>query len=152
MDETGLFYRMLPDRALASHAISGRKKDKTRITVSVCVNADGSDKQQLIVIGTAKKPRCFKGINMDNLCVLYRSNASAWMTAHIFTDWILDWERKPDSNTDRFPASTYHRSFAASRRRNNSVTENAIPKAVPELGVGHDRKWKQRSDQFAGCH
>ena len=85
---------MLPDRALSSKSISGHKKEKSRITISLCVNADGSDKRPLIVIGTAKKPRCFKNVNMSNLGVLYRSNPSAWMTACIFTEWITEWEKE----------------------------------------------------------
>ena len=94
MDETGLFFRMLPSRSLATHAVPGHKKDKTRITIALCVNSDGSDKLPLLVIGKAKKPRCFAGVNMKNLGVDYKSNASSWMTAMLFQEWIKDWDQK----------------------------------------------------------
>ena len=72
----------------------GHKKEKSRITIAVCLNADGSEKRPLIVIGTAKKPRCFKGINPSNLGIIYKHNESAWMKATIFTEWINEWEEE----------------------------------------------------------
>jgi hypothetical protein len=52
-DERGLFYNMLPDRTLAlkGESCHGRKNSKDRLTVLLCVNSDGSDKQVPIVIG-----------------------------------------------------------------------------------------------------
>jgi hypothetical protein len=38
-DECALFYRMEPDRSLVTKRLSGRKKDKERITVGLCTNA-----------------------------------------------------------------------------------------------------------------
>ena len=60
MDETGLFYRMSPDRTIAARQIGGLKKDKTRITIALCANADGSEKRELFFIAHSQKPRCFK--------------------------------------------------------------------------------------------
>ncbi|XP_046404659.1 tigger transposable element-derived protein 6-like [Ischnura elegans] len=61
-DETGLFFNVLPDRTLAykGECCHGGKLSKDRLTVLVCVNSDGSDKQVPIVIGKSPKPRCFK--------------------------------------------------------------------------------------------
>jgi hypothetical protein len=57
-DETGLFFNVLPDRTLAHKAESchGGKYSKNRLTVLLCVNSDGSDKQVPIVIGKSPKP------------------------------------------------------------------------------------------------
>jgi Tc5 transposase DNA-binding domain len=44
-DETGNFWRQLPQRTLATGKKSGRKKDKTRATVSLTCNATGTDKR-----------------------------------------------------------------------------------------------------------
>ena len=44
MDETGLFYRLLPNSTLAKGPVSGKKKQKERITVALCANATGTDK------------------------------------------------------------------------------------------------------------
>ena len=47
MDETALFYRMESDRGLATKRLEGRKKDKERLTVVACTNANGTDKVPL---------------------------------------------------------------------------------------------------------
>ena len=40
-DETGLFYKMLPNRTLATGKVSGIKKNKESITIGFFVNAKG---------------------------------------------------------------------------------------------------------------
>ena len=57
----------------------GEKKNKDRLTVLFCCNADGSDKQIPLVIGKSKKPGCFNGVKQ-----LPPANSSAWMNADIF--------------------------------------------------------------------
>ena len=59
MDETGLFWKATPDTTLATEALSGTKKQKARISLGNCSNADGSDKPPLLVIGLSLKPHCF---------------------------------------------------------------------------------------------
>uniref|UniRef100_A0AAV1TFJ2 DDE-1 domain-containing protein n=1 Tax=Peronospora matthiolae TaxID=2874970 RepID=A0AAV1TFJ2_9STRA len=54
MDETGLFYSMTPDKTIAQQEVEGFKKDKTRITVALTANADGSDKLPPFFIDTPK--------------------------------------------------------------------------------------------------
>ena len=44
MDETGLFWKMMPSWELSSQSLPGLKKDKTRITLVFCVNATGLDR------------------------------------------------------------------------------------------------------------
>lgn len=61
---------------------------KQRITAMVCANASGSSRLPLLLIGTAKKPRCFKGMNMNALAVQYYAQKSAWMDQKIFTEWF----------------------------------------------------------------
>ncbi|KAE8913425.1 hypothetical protein PF005_g17746 [Phytophthora fragariae] len=60
MDETGLFYKLAPDKTIASRQIEGAKKSKVRVTVALTYNADGSDMREPFIIGHANKPRCFK--------------------------------------------------------------------------------------------
>jgi hypothetical protein len=43
-DETALFWRRSPMRSLATASEPGRKIQKSQITITVCGNADGSDK------------------------------------------------------------------------------------------------------------
>ena len=58
-DEMGLFFNVLPDRTLAykGESCHGGKHSKDGLTVLLCVNSDGSDKQVQIVIGKSPKPR-----------------------------------------------------------------------------------------------
>lgn len=94
MDETGLFFRMTPDRSLTTPAYTkGTKKNKDRITVALCTNSDGTDKLRPLVIGKSEKPRCFKTFN-HKLYVDYAFNKKAWMTGSVFNDWITKVDRK----------------------------------------------------------
>ncbi|CAB5366685.1 unnamed protein product [Rhizophagus irregularis] len=64
MDETGLFYRLEPDRTLATKHLHGRKKNKERLSVALCSNADGSHKLNPLIIRKFANLRCFKNINI----------------------------------------------------------------------------------------
>ncbi|CAM4834399.1 unnamed protein product [Rotaria magnacalcarata] len=107
-DETGLFFKALPDRSLvmAKEKCKGGKKSKERFTVLLCTNMTGTDKLKPLVIGKfpttirrvllilieifvegkAAKPRCCKHLNITELPVKWRSNRSSWMTASLFDD------------------------------------------------------------------
>ena len=89
-DETGLYFRLLPDQTLAGSfekSASGRKKSKDRVTINACANASGTIMIPLHLIGKSKRPRCFKGINMKLLPLKYSGQKSAWMTSALFHDW-----------------------------------------------------------------
>ena len=47
LDETALFWKLQPDRSLATKQTSGGKKSKDRITVALCTNKDGLEKLYL---------------------------------------------------------------------------------------------------------
>lgn len=82
-DETGLNYKALPTKTLASFSekyAPDFKMQKQRITTLVCANASGNHRLPLMLIGKSKKPLCFKGINMNALPVNYYAQKSAWMT------------------------------------------------------------------------
>lgn len=91
-DETGLYYKMLPGRTLTTvhNEPMGTKKAKDRVTINACSNASGSIKLPLLLIGKSKKPRCFAGINMSALPVVYKSQKNAWVNTFIFKEWFND--------------------------------------------------------------
>ncbi|CAF1079694.1 unnamed protein product, partial [Brachionus calyciflorus] len=93
LDESALFYRLQPNRSLATRAVSGVKTSKERVSIGVCANADGSDKRRLIVIGRYAKPRCFGNFD-PNSVVDYFHNAKAWMTSIIFNAWLSKFNKK----------------------------------------------------------
>jgi hypothetical protein len=59
VDESSFFFRQLSNYALGSAVMSGKKLDKTQLTILVGTNQTGSEKLPLLFIGKAKKPRCF---------------------------------------------------------------------------------------------
>ncbi|MEW8693664.1 MAG: hypothetical protein AB2535_21740 [Candidatus Thiodiazotropha endolucinida] len=94
MDETGLFYRLLPNSTLATGPVSGTKKQKDRITVALCSNATGTDKLVPLVIGKFQRPRCFGKTFNPSVYVEYTFNRKAWMTGAIFQDWLSKFNRR----------------------------------------------------------
>ena len=74
-DETGVYYRMLPDRTLAMKS-DGRKGEGFKLA-----------KLQPLCIGKFAKPQCFHHINMNTMPIQYTSSGNAWMTAVLFQDW-----------------------------------------------------------------
>lgn len=89
-DETGLFYEILQSTTYNEKGASNKTKrnSKKRVTLLLCTNMTGDFKMTPYLIGTSKKPRCFK--NIKNLPVKYFSNKSAWMTANIFHEFLTD--------------------------------------------------------------
>jgi hypothetical protein len=94
MDETGLFYRLEPDRTLATQRLSGRKKNKERLSIALCANSDGSHKLNPLIIGKSKKPRCFNNVKINNLQMTYRNNPKAWMLTTVFQDWLREFDQE----------------------------------------------------------
>jgi hypothetical protein len=65
MDETSFFYRAEAPCTLSKEKdVVGRKADKTRITMAVTTNADGSDKVPLLFIGKSKCHACSRGVTL----------------------------------------------------------------------------------------
>ena len=85
---------MTPDRGLSDHKQSGVKGKKNRLTYAFTSNADGSEKRPPFVIGKAARPRAFKKKTGAQLGFNYQNNAKAWMTAHLYQDWIQQWDRE----------------------------------------------------------
>lgn len=94
-DESGLFFRALPDRTLTfkSEKCTGGKLSKERLTILFCVSMTGH-KEELLVIGKAKHPRAFKNVDARELPATWKSNKKAWMTREIMTEWLLQLDRK----------------------------------------------------------
>ncbi|XP_044575083.1 jerky protein homolog-like [Cotesia glomerata] len=88
-DESALQLKILSTRTFVSNQENeapGFKKDKTRVTIAACCNADGSCKLPLVVIGKSAKPRKLKNQSKDNLPVYYTHQKNSWMTAQLFKD------------------------------------------------------------------
>lgn len=88
-DETGLYFRALPDKTLSVKGTSskGTKVSKDRITVMFACSASG-EKLKPLIIAKAENPRCFKNVKKSELGVDYVANKKAWMNNKVFTDWL----------------------------------------------------------------
>ena len=93
-DETGLFFKELPEKTYAMRGISvnGYKKNVQRVSKLFCCNSIGTNKLIPLVIGHFKKPRCLRSIKC--LPVIYNGHRNAWMTREVFSNWIISWDRK----------------------------------------------------------
>ena len=88
MDETRLFWRLMPNGSLASKGQAGQKKDKAPITVVVACNATGTDRLPLWVIGSTQTPRALRGFNMASIGCIWKWNSTAWMKSDIMVQWL----------------------------------------------------------------
>ena len=91
MDESAYYWKLKPDRSLSTFEAHGTTKQKARITINFTCNASGTDKLPLWLIGTAKRPNCFRSerlTTIDHLGAVWRHNKTAWMTHHIMKDFL----------------------------------------------------------------
>eukprot|EP00961_Rhodomonas_salina_P256868 3471046-Rhodomonas_salina.1 len=102
MDETGLFYKKMPNSTYVTRGEmkSGKlylkrlrcKKGltvKDCVTVTACCNATGSSCVPLGVIGQAATPEVFKqGLLPDGKWVRYSNQSNAWMDRDQCQKWF----------------------------------------------------------------
>ena len=99
MDETAIFYRLLPNRSYIQkgETPSGTKIIKDRYTVVVCANLAG-DKEKLWIIGKAKQPRSFPRkkahLSQFNCHVEYRANKKGWQTTEFYLEFLRKFNNK----------------------------------------------------------
>lgn len=87
-DECGLQYKIAPDRTMATQPLLGREKQKNRITLMVCCNANGSENFELMFVGTAQRPRTIKKKYGYKYGLDYHINSNPWITSNLFFDWL----------------------------------------------------------------
>jgi hypothetical protein len=88
MDETGLYWKMMPSRGLATQTLPGLKKDKARISLVFCVNASGTDRLPVWMIGRYKQPRALRNIDIPSMGGQWRASQKAWMNTTIMSEWL----------------------------------------------------------------
>ena len=95
-DETGCFFRALPEKSLAEEGrrCKGGKKSKLRMTVAFLTNASG-DKEEPIVIWKKNNPKCFNNLpDKRPANVTYFSNPKSWMNSEIMKEVLQKLNRK----------------------------------------------------------
>ena len=95
MDESGIFFRVFPDKTLREKGTEckGGKRSKEWITAMFCVNMEG-EFEKTLVIGKSGKPKCYKSIDTRTLPVTWEHNKQAWMTSKIYQRWPQNFDSK----------------------------------------------------------
>ena len=62
---------------------SDMKKLKDYFSVGLCASSLG-EKLKSLTIGHSASPRCFKGLDLTNIGISYKSSKKAWMTPTLF--------------------------------------------------------------------
>lgn len=70
-NESGLYYKMAPDRTIASSVVSERRSQESRITFLTCCSAHATEKLPLMIIVTASKVCCFQKNTGVELALFY---------------------------------------------------------------------------------
>jgi len=98
-DENSLFYKQAGNRTYicSNDDKSSGKFSKHRVSILLATISDG-EKLHAVIVGKAKKPHYFKGLNISNLRVRYRNNYKSWMIRDIFTEWLRDLNKIMKSN------------------------------------------------------
>ena len=89
-DETGIYFRAMPDSTLTfqNDTRRGTKKSKERITCLMACSMAG-EKKKLFIVGKSKTPRCFKNVTLP---VDYEANPKSWMTGAIWESFLRTWD------------------------------------------------------------
>lgn len=95
MDETGYFFRAMPQRSLVSgkDACKGGKFAKDRLTAVITCSMEG-EKLPLLIIGKAANPRSFKTGDHERHGCEYKNSNKAWMTTKIFNEHLCQLNEK----------------------------------------------------------
>ena len=105
MDETGLFYRLGPNRTYLLASEDRRttrgtelQKHKSRVTAVLCVNADGSHTVPPRYIGKSVNPKCFNDFRFSHHRNFYSSQAKGWIDSDGFDKWIKWWHDRTEKH------------------------------------------------------
>jgi hypothetical protein len=87
-DESRFYPSCPPDASLTTKLTASGKKIKNAVTTFFITNETGTEKEEVVFIGKAKKPWCFKRKMPKMMGFAYWNNRKAWMTAVIFEEWV----------------------------------------------------------------
>ncbi|XP_066990455.1 tigger transposable element-derived protein 1-like [Macrobrachium rosenbergii] len=89
VDETGLFWKRMPNRTYISkeeRSAPAHKARKKKLTLLFGANASSDLKLKPLLVYLAENPRAFKGVFKRHLPVIWKSNKKAWVTLMVFED------------------------------------------------------------------
>ena len=115
MDETNFHWKTMPHCTFIttkSAKIRGRKAIKEWLTVLFAMNASDTCCLKPTVVHCAKRPRAYKGQNMNKLNVDRSTSKKGYMSAKLSKDWLnvalFQWLRGIARTTISASTSSYH--------------------------------------------
>ncbi|XP_053568008.1 tigger transposable element-derived protein 1-like [Bombina bombina] len=93
VDETGLFWKKMPERTYISKeekSAQGHKASKDRLTLLLGGNASGDLKLKPLLVHRSLNPRALRNVTKAFLPVIWRANSKAWVTLALFEEWFLN--------------------------------------------------------------
>uniref|UniRef100_UPI00358ECFDF tigger transposable element-derived protein 1-like n=1 Tax=Myxine glutinosa TaxID=7769 RepID=UPI00358ECFDF len=93
MDETNFYWKAMPRRTFIttkSAKVRGRKAIKERFTLLFAMDASGTCRLKPTVVHRAKRPRAYKGCNMNKLNVHWLTSKKGYMSAKLSQDWLKE--------------------------------------------------------------
>ncbi|XP_039582527.1 tigger transposable element-derived protein 3-like isoform X2 [Passer montanus] len=75
---------------LPAGALGQGESPGERLTLLLCANASGSEKVPLRAVGDSPRPRCLRGVNLEQMPWSYRAGSPAGLTAPLFAEWLRD--------------------------------------------------------------
>lgn len=93
-DEFALFFAAPPTRNVftQSDKRNGSKISKQRVTGLAVVNATGSMKWKMLVIGKSTNPRGLSRVDPKTMPCSYRQQSKGWMTSDIWNDFLVEFD------------------------------------------------------------
>lgn len=136
-DESGLFWRRLPHRTLASVKRKGKKLAKDHFTVLVTIGADGT-KMALLVIGTAQRPRSFpRNFHPYTAWGMpYYINKAAWMTSEIWAKYLRHFKAFVNGRAGVSQDTKVCLLVDNARCHNPPQGARPLPPEIAQLGLG----------------
>ncbi|NXU92691.1 TIGD3 protein, partial [Xiphorhynchus elegans] len=63
-----------------------------RLTLLLCANASGAEKVPLRALGDSPRPRCLRGVNLEQMPWSYRAGGPGGLTAPLFAEWLREFD------------------------------------------------------------
>ena len=154
MDETGQFWKALPDKSLSERGkrCRGGKQAKQRLTWAFFVSASG-EKENPIVIGKSLNPRCFKNLrdrSFPHSCHYY-ANEKAWMNSELMGVILSNLNRRMKRENrhillflDNAPCHPHSHADMFSNVKLAFLPKNSTSRSQP-LDAGIIKAWKVKT-------
>lgn len=91
MDESVFFYNAAPRGSICINKAPALKQDKARVTMALCCNATGSEKEPVLFVDKAAAPRWLPDKPDD---MQYVATKKVWMTTEIYQQWLQGFDQK----------------------------------------------------------